>query len=304
MAGSSFSGNLLGSFSGRGADVSPMQFIQEMRQRAIQAEQQKKLQQQQMAQSFTMALMAKKQQEAEMAQQGQQFQQSQAQRAAEHAQAGEQFRSEQERIREAARAQEELRKLGEARQLETERRLQAQHDETRALQGAAEDRRALGRNVQTATIRGLEQRFQAARGTDPLQALDAIESQALEETKGIDDPEAQAMAIAEVRQWRAEKEAQLGRRESLGSMIEGRKSLAADKAEGRKLQGERDAARAKTSSVRAQLATIKAQIDRRGDELSEARYLKDTNRVGALEKQIADLEAKEMELNQQLADME
>lgn len=304
MAGSSFSGNLLGSFSGRGADVSPMQFIQEMRQRAIQAEQQKKLQQQQMAQSFTMALMAKKQQEAEMAQQGQQFQQSQAQRAAEHAQAGEQFRSEQERIREAARAQEELRKLGEARQLETERRLQAQHDETRALQGAAEDRRALGRNVQTATIRGLEQRFQAAHGVDPLQALDTIESQALEETKGIDDPEAQAMAIAEVRQWRAEKEAQLGRRESLGSMIEGRKSLAADKAEGRKLQGERDAARAKTSSVRAQLATIKAQIDRRGDELSEARYLKDTNRVGALEKQIADLEAKEMELNQQLADME
>ena len=82
MAGG-FNGMPLGSFSGRGADFQPFQFILEQRRLAAQAEAQRKQQAAAQQQSFVMALMAKKQQEAELAQQAQQFQASQQARAAE-----------------------------------------------------------------------------------------------------------------------------------------------------------------------------------------------------------------------------
>ena len=300
MAGS-FSGNLLGTFSGRGADVSPMQFIQEMRQRAIQAEQQKKMQQQQMAQSFTMALMARKQQEAEMAQQGAQFQAQQQQRIAEKNMAGEQFRSEQDRLREAQKAQDDLRKLGEARQLETERRLQSQFDETRGLQRAADDRRALGRNVQTATIRGLEQRFAGMSGIpgfDPLQTLDTLEASALEETKSIDDPEAQAIAVTEIRQWRAEKEAQLGRRESLGSMIESRRATADDRALRTKQGADADKNKTKVAAFKAELAGIQDDLKMWAEDLLDSPGNAD------IQKKLDDARKRRNELYKELAAVE
>lgn len=126
----------IGSFSGRGSDFSPFQFILEQRQRAVEAEQSRKMQQKQMQQSFLMAMLAKRQQESEQAQLASQFQQSQQQRIAEKAQADQQFQSEQERLRSAATAQEAQRSLAEQRYADQAKRIlenQRRDDERAAL---------------------------------------------------------------------------------------------------------------------------------------------------------------------------
>lgn len=303
MAGG-FNGMPLGSFSGRGADFQPMQFFLEQRRLAAQAEAQRKQQAAAQQQSFVMALMAKKQQEAELAQQAQQFQASQQARAAEKQMAQEQFRAEQNRLREAEQAQLELRKLGEQRAATERQRAQ---EEQRGLVAKAENRRALGLNVHAATVRGLEQRFQqfsAIPGSDPIQALDAIEAQALDETKQIDDPEAQALAVEEIRAWRADKESQLRNRGSDADARDqrGLRNKAAAEEADRKARADKN--RTKIAAGRAELAGIKDDLDRLADDLSEARYLKDAGRIKEIEDEMSKLRKRRDEINRDLAELE
>ena len=128
MAG--FPGMPLGSFSGRGADLQPMQFIMEQRRLAAQAEAQRKAQKEAAAQSFTMALLAKKQQEQELAQRASEAQMQHALAQQQQQRIAEQFQAEQKRLMDQERA-----RLG----LDERRLSLAQDAEQRRLQGQSED---------------------------------------------------------------------------------------------------------------------------------------------------------------------
>ena len=243
MAGG-FNGMPLGSFSGRGADFQPFQFILEQRRLAAQAEAQRRQQAAAQQQSFVMALMQKKQQEAELAQQAQQFQASQQARAAEKQMAAEQFRAEQQRLRDAEQAQLELRKLGEQRA--------AKESNQRSLDRQAEiDSEAAKRGLQAKGAEAMTWvETQAApvlatnieRLGDPLKALDATEAWLIDAAQNDQDLQRRAATIAQIRAWRKNKQDEIEGGERIKSTSEYRAGLAADRAEGRCLQSERDRA--------------------------------------------------------------
>ena len=311
MAGvGGFSGNLLGSFSGRGADVSPMQFIQELRQRAVQAEQQKKLQQQQMQQSFLVSLMQKKQQEAELQAQTQQAQQNQAYRQQESTRAAEQFKSEQQRIMDAEKAQQELRALSESRQSEE---LRQRGLEAKAQQDAVAQKRGLqAKGAEALTWVETQAAPILATNTerlgDPLKALDATEAWLLDAAQRDQDPERKAQTIAQISEWRAVQERKLLGRESLASSKEARAASAEDRALRTKAMQDAEARRQQEGAAKQASAKSRARqsiiqgpgglLERAYDALALARTPEDRTTA---QKKIDKLEAELEELALQTA---
>ena len=273
MAGATgFSGMPLGSFSGRGADLSPFQFIMEQRARAAQQAEQKKLAQQQMQQSFTMALMAKKQQEAEMAQQGQQFQAQQQQRIAEKEMAAEQFRAEQDRIREATRAQDELRKLGETRQADEleQRRLEAKAIEDRDAQRRGLQAKGAEAMTWVATQAAPVLATNIERLGDPVGAIDATEAWLLDAAQRDQDPERRAQTIAQIADWRAEQEKKLLGRETIKSITEARAASAEDRAHRTKQGAVAEKNKVKVAGFKAELAGIQDDLKMWAEDLLDS----------------------------------
>lgn len=106
MAG--FAGMPLGSFSGRGADFQPFQFIMQLRQRQAEQEQARKEQAQAAQQSFLMAVMSQKQQQQALAQRQQEAMMQREMEQQNQARLADQFRSEQSRLQGAEQRRLEM----------------------------------------------------------------------------------------------------------------------------------------------------------------------------------------------------
>jgi len=299
MAGG-FAGQPLGSFSGRGADFQPFQFILEQRRLAAQAEAQRKQQAAAQQQSFVMALMAKKQEEAQLAQQQAQFQASQQARAAEKQMAVEQFRAEQNRLREAEQAQLELRKLGEQRA--------AKQDEQRALDRKAEmDADVAKRGLQAKGAEAMTWvETQAApvlatnieRLGDPLKALDATEAWLLDAAQNDQDMQRRAATTAQIRAWRKNKQDEIEGGERIKSAREYRDLRNKASAEEADRKARADKNRTKIAAAKAELAGIQDDLKMWAEDLLDSPGNAD------IQTKIDDARKRRNELYQELAALE
>lgn len=303
MAG--FVGMPLGSFSGRGADFQPMQFIMQLRQRQAEAEQARKDQAAATQQSFLMSMMAQKQRQQELLQRQAEAAASRDLEQQNQRRLADQFRSEQARLQ-----GQEQRRLDADRAAQTfrESQIAKAEEEKRALRTQDENTRALASNVRAAAASGMERRYSdlvdGVLQVDPLEALDRVERDALAEASKIDDPDAKAMAVEEARAWRASKEKQIMSRESLRSVMEARKAQAEDRAENRKRLETQEAGRRKVAVARARIATLTSQNGPMANAKAELALADTPEEKKAARDKIAKLEQELQDLNVQLAEME
>lgn len=303
----SFGGLPIGSFSGRGADLSPlMQFLAMRREDAARAQAAKQFQAQQQ-QSALMALMQRQLAEKEMAQRGTEFQAAQQSQAAAREQDQQQFEAQQARIREAEQAQAEIARMAEKTRADEQARL-LRGQLAREGEAKAEENRRLVSNKTTAlTVAGLEERLtqhmnllaSAGQPADPVAALEAVTHEAMARVREIDDADAQAAAVAAVMEWKRSKEAEVLGRAQYQAFREDKEAKRYDMAEGRRLQA-RDRVR---KEIDAENRQIDDELKDKLDELKDLRMIARgvvpgmnpevaKAAIPGLEQEIADLRAK------------
>lgn len=306
MAG--FSGMPLGSFSGRGADFQPFQFIIQLRQRQAEQEQARKEQAAAAQQSFLMAVMSQKQQQQALAQRQQEAMMQREMEQQNQARLADQFRSEQSRLQGA-----------EQRRLEMEaERLKAAQDQDVAQAKAKESEAAQRRTLQTKGAEAMtwvETQAQHVLDTnmknlgDPMAALDATEAWLKDAAARDPDAERRAATIANIVEWRNTKEKQILGRESFRSIADARESQNEERALRGKDRAEERERKARADKNKASLAKAKARaalIQGDGgllDRAQEALYMAKPDerkaaqdRVDALTKELEDLYAQLAEL--------
>lgn len=290
MAG--FAGMPLGSFSGRGADFQPFQFIMQLRQRQAEAEQARKDQAAATQQSFLMSMMAQKQRQQELLQRQAEAAASRDLEQQNQRRLADQFRSEQARLQ-----GQEQRRLDADRAAQTfrESQIAKAEEEKRALRTQDENTRALASNVRAAAASGMERRYSdlvdSVLQVDPLEALDRVERDALAEASKIDDADAKAMAVEEARAWRASKEKQIMSRESLRSVMDARKAQAEDRTENRKRLDTQESGRKALAALKARAIILDKKIERLRDDIAVAEGLNKS--TDELRKKLAELEEEE-----------
>lgn len=290
MAG--FAGMPLGSFSGRGADFQPFQFIMQLRQRQAEAEQARKDQAAATQQSFLMSMMAQKQRQQELLQRQAEAAASRDLEQQNQRRLADQFRSEQARLQ-----GQEQRRLDADRAAQTfrESQIAKAEEEKRALRTQDENTRALASNVRAAAASGMERHYSdlvdSVLQVDPLEALDRVERDALAEASKIDDADAKAMAVEEARAWRASKEKQIMSRESLRSVMDARKAQAEDRTENRKRLDTQESGRKALAALKARAIILDKKIERLRDDIAVAEGLNKS--TDELRKKLAELEEEE-----------
>lgn len=297
MAG--FSGMPLGSFSGRGADFQPFQFIMQLRQRQAEQEQARKEQAQAAQQSFLMAVMSQKQQQQQMQQRQQEAMMQRSLEEQNQARLADQFRSEQSRLQGAEQRRIEM----ERAQMEQQAALRA-----KALEAESQDaglRRAEAQ--QGIDLRkSAEQRQQAEFEYEKSRRGADVDAKARKEADARLMSEVQAVAEREASSYRegyptipwAEAEDFYRRRAAVLFKGDEPKQRAF-------VENARQyyATRAKTAlpQVKAQLAAIDKRIERLKEDYDSAAFRGDAKKAGTIEKEVQRLETEEAELLKQLA---
>ena len=209
MAG--FPGLPLGSFSGRGADFQPFQFIMQLRQRQAEQEQARKEQAQAAQQSFLMAVMSQKQQQQAMQQRQQEAMMQREMEQQNQARLADQFRSEQSRLQGAERERSSIDRLREERLGAEEKRLAGasaarikEDDDRRAASVKLEGAEAGAADWISATA---EPAFAETLKVihDPIAAMADVERTLIASASQEQDPTQRRFMMDKIAKWKAQK---------------------------------------------------------------------------------------------------